>query len=291
MSITLTVNDAVTHLVTVGTFNDGSVSVCIPDMQYPPCSSSIVLEAQLQTSIDVISLLMTVDACRNKFRNLESISLVAYYMPYSRQDRICNKGEALSCKVFADLINGCGFKSVTMADPHSDVMPSLINNCQIIDVSSIISADKDLSLMLMKKQCMLVAPDMGARKKVEGVAKRFGHSEIIQGSKRRDLKTGVLTNFEYYGDVEGKNLLIVDDICDGGGTFVGLAKKLMDGGANKIDLYVTHGFFSRGFNAVCDGENISEVYTTNSIDQPDDTVKNVINLHKTHGERKIEWRF
>ena len=60
--------------------------------------------------------------------------------------------------------------------------------------------------------------------------------------------------------VKGKKCLIVDDICDGGGTFVGSAKLLIEAGADRVDLYVTHGIFSKGIPIHC----IDHVWTTNS---------------------------
>jgi ribose-phosphate pyrophosphokinase len=98
---------------------------------------------------------------------------------------------------------------------------------------------------------------------VDKVAQHFGGLEVIQGMKKRDLKTGELTGFDFYGEVRGKDLLIVDDICDGGGTFIGLAGKLRYEGAKSISLYVSHGIFSRGIEILFDC-GIEMVYTTDS---------------------------
>ena len=79
--------------------------------------------------------------------------------------------------------------------------------------------------------------------------------------KERDLKTGQLTNFKVFNeDLQNKTCFIIDDICDGGGTFVGTAEALKKIGAQKIILVVSHGIFSKGF----DLENIDEIYTTDS---------------------------
>ena len=70
---------------------------------------------------------------------------------------------------------------------------------------------------------------------------------IIRADKIRDTMTGALSGFEVYADdLTGKDVVILDDLCDGGGTFIGLAKKLREKGAAKITLYVTHGMFTKG---------------------------------------------
>ena len=109
----------------------------------------------------------------------------------------------------------------------------------------------------------LVSPDKGAFSKVKALATTLGGIPFIKADKVRDPETGDLSGFSYEGSVQGLDLLIVDDICDGGGTFVGLAKILKEGGAKSISLYVSHGIFSKGLK-VLDGA-IDAVYTTDSL--------------------------
>jgi len=89
---------------------------------------------------------------------------------------------------------------------------------------------------------------------------------VIDASKVRDVKTGEIlyTSVNYQeGGLKGKNVLIVDDICDGGRTFIELARVLENyNEANSVDLYVTHGIFSKGLG-VFDGL-IDKIYTPNS---------------------------
>ena len=86
---------------------------------------------------------------------------------------------------------------------------------------------------------------------------------MIECSKNRDVKTGKLTGFSVYtDDLNGKDCLIVDDICDGGGTFIGLAEKLKNKNSGKLYLAVSHGIFSNGFtNLDC----FERIFTTDSI--------------------------
>lgn len=244
----------------VNTFNGGEEYVGInQQIQYPTRVVEITVVAKLKNSSDVMKLLLLKDALSRNFPSAVTYNLVMDYVPYARQDRVCNKGESLSIRVFCNLINAMNFDSVQISDPHSDVTPALINNCKITEQSSIISNSLNLN-----SYDAIVAPDYGSTKKAETTAKIF-NKEVIQGVKHRDLATGNLTGFGYFGDVSGKRLIILDDICDGGGTFVGLANKLLEGGAISVDLYVTHGIFSRGLENLLDN-GIYKIYTTDSFE-------------------------
>lgn len=71
---------------------------------------------------------------------------------------------------------------------------------------------------------MLVAPDAGALKKIDAVARAAGVAEYAILSKKRDVASGNLTGFALVaGDVKDRDVLIVDDLCDAGGTFIGSA--------------------------------------------------------------------
>lgn len=225
----------------------------------------IRVEASIADSDGVMALAMTKNALEELYPRVP-VELKLGYVPYARQDRVCNAGEALSIKVFCDMINNMDFSKVTILDPHSDVTPALLDRCKIVTVEQILAKylELDNALHLLPGALTLVAPDAGATKKVDKVATCFGGLEVIQGLKKRDTATGKLSGFDYMGDVKGKKLLIVDDLGDGMGTFIGLAKKLREGGAVSIALYISHGIFSKGIEVVLDN-GIDEVYTTNSF--------------------------
>jgi ribose-phosphate pyrophosphokinase len=186
------------------------------------------------------------------------------YTPYARQDRACAKGEANGIKVFSKLINSMGFDSVTILDPHSDVATALIDNVIVVKPSSIIG-NFGLGNKLRAGNLHLISPDAGANKKVFEVAKIFGTSRVIRADKVRNPATGQITSTEVYcEDLGGQEVLIVDDICDGGMTFIKLAEALKAKGAGGINLYVSHGIFSKGLQPLFDS-GINRIYTTNSF--------------------------
>lgn len=202
---------------------------------------------------DIIELLLVVDAIKRTGAHLGR--LIMPYVPFGRQDRVANPGEAFSLKVFADLINNLGFVQVVITDPHSEVTPALFNNCKVIHQHEIFAP-----MLANQKDFVLVSPDGGALKKIYKLAEKVNCHSVIEFSKHRNVKTGEITGVQTpWIDLNAKDCVIVDDICDGGRTFVEIAKVLQRMKAGKITLMVTHGFFTQGLQ-VFDGL-IDEIYT------------------------------
>lgn len=186
--------------------------------------------------------------------------LIIPYFPAARQDRVMVKGEPLSVKVYADIINSLNFNSVLVYDAHSEVTPALLNNCEVISNHKFIKK----VISIISKDVLLISPDGGALKKIYKVSEFLGGIEVVECSKSRDVKTGKLTGFKVYAnDLKGQDCLIVDDICDGGGTFLGLAQELKNKNAGNLYLVVSHGIFSKGFDEL--NKIFKNVFTTNSF--------------------------
>ena len=241
-------------------FSGGEVHINIEDIKMDG-----YIYASITNSEDLIKLLMVTDAYKRKFNITPELYLP--YIPYARQDRVCNNGEALSIKVFANLINSQNYPAVHVLDPHSDISTALINNVKVTDNTALVKKvwDNDLK-SYHKDDLYLVSPDAGALKKTHKVAKAIGYDrEVIFCEKQRDTKTGEITGTKIYCDnIEDNNFILVDDICDGGRTFIEIAKVLKEKGANRIILVVSHGIFSKGLD--CIFEYIDDIYTTTSFD-------------------------
>jgi ribose-phosphate pyrophosphokinase len=249
-------------------FNGGEVNLRLPEnFLGNPEVGSVIVDAWLQSSDDIIALCMLTDALKREYP-VAKYQLLINYIPYARQDRVCNEGEALSIKVFANIINTLSFDSVALIDPHSEVAGAVLDNVtRVVTQDEIIQTSPVLATKLSEKGVILISPDAGATKKTETVSKAFGGVPVVQGYKQRDLATGALSGFGV-SDPEGllhqADCLIVDDICDGGGTFLGLAAELRKAGAQTVSLYVTHGIFSQGIEKLLDN-GIDRVYTTDSF--------------------------
>jgi ribose-phosphate pyrophosphokinase len=234
--------------------------------------------ARLQSSNDVMELVLVTDALRQI--DPTPICLIMPYVPYGRQDRVCVPGESFSLKAFAGVINSLNYVDVTVVDPHSDVTGAVFNNISIITQLNIINKWVDFATMVMGNQAIFVSPDAGANKKTSELAKYFNHQEFIRADKLRDLETGkIKETIVYANDLTGRTVIIADDICDGGRTFIELAKVLKAKGANKVVLYVTHGIFSKGHNELLKN-GIDDIWTTDSYSTATGNLK-CFNLFET----------
>lgn len=208
------------------------------------------IEARLYDAAGVMDLLLATDALRRAIPVGATVRLVMPYVPYARQDRVAAPGEALSAKVFAALINSQGYSSVEAWDPHSDVIPALIDNLRVTSTRSLLQAavaGKGQAQLL--RECAFVAPDAGARKRVGDLARVYG-TEVVYADKVRDVVTGKLSGTRVPDVLPERPLLVIDDLCDAGGTFLLLADALREKTSQPLYLYVTHGLFTRGLDAL-----------------------------------------
>lgn len=254
------------------TFSGGEEHVRFEPTEFTG-TAKIEIFARLTNSSKLIQLMMATDALKRLSFNKVPIELVIPYFPYARQDRVCVNGEALGAEVMARFINDLDFAKVTIWDAHSDVSPALIHNVVNVPQTELLKRSEQLSNRLLTGELCLLSPDAGASKKTLKIAEEFnGEPEVIQAQKQRNLKTGEILKTEISGQVANKNVLIVDDICDGGRTFIELAKVLKSRGANEISLFITHGIFSKGLE-VFEGL-IDAIYTTDSFKPKNEFVTN-----------------
>lgn len=214
----------------------------------------VALNARIQSSDDLIAVLQAKDALHRMYANAV-IDLFMPYIPYARQDRVCNGGESLSLRVFTDIINAAKFESVTVLDAHSPTAIALLDRCFAWDQFHCFGKIKQ-----DWANWTIVAPDMGASKKCEDFARRVGAAGVIYFDKQRELSTGKIKRIQLLGEKPvDQKLLVLDDICDGGRTFVGMLPSLE---GNRVDLAVTHGIFSAGVDVLTSA--FGHVYTTDS---------------------------
>jgi ribose-phosphate pyrophosphokinase len=245
------------------TFPGGEVGIKLDVTNYKFFydKNKVTLIARITKSEDFFALAMIKDALEQMGE--KNINLFIPYIPYARQDRICDNGESFSLKVFANLLNSLNFPLVTIVDPHSEVCPALINNVKVITQYDVVAAwDEFIQRIKFGK---IVSPDSGANKKSAKIAKYLDHEEFIRADKLRDLTNGnIKETIVYCDDFKGKDVVIIDDLIDAGGTFILLAKVLKDKNIGKIILFCTHGIFSKGTKPLFEG-GINEIYTTNSF--------------------------
>jgi ribose-phosphate pyrophosphokinase len=214
-----------------------------------------------QNTHDLFSIALAKDALEQTDGKGLFTRLFLPYVPYARQDRVCDRGESFSLKVLANFINSLNFDEVIILDPHSDVTPALINNVKVISQFDIIRQWQEFKNRI-GSNCVFVSPDAGGNKKTAKVAGYFNHNSFGRADKLRDLTNGnILETIVYESDFGKKDVIVVDDIADGAKTFIELAKVCKAKNCGKFVLYCTHGIFSKGTKL----ENIDEIWTTDSF--------------------------
>lgn len=261
-------------------FPGGEVQIQLPkeftDDEYRYLNiDEITIRTILNSSDSILELIFVKKALDNFYPN-NIINLVIWYLPYARQDRVTVIGECDSGFQLLFMLQKLNFNKIFVADIHSDKifnnqfwkkLPfheyyiSTINNTKLIE--------HDVLLILMDKKLeydILIAPDKGSFNKVKRVSEFFNIPFVV-GNKIRDPKNGKLSHYELDANIEileNKRLLVIDDICDGGGTFVLLSEELKNHKPMSYDLYVIHGIFSKGVDVLYNA-GYGTIITTNSL--------------------------
>lgn len=196
------------------------------------------IEARIANADELFDVLLAKDALSTRGC---PVALDIRYLLGARMDRQLSPDQPFTLAVVARQLLSAGFQRIRVLDPHSEA------SLRLLGASAVYPQRLFARLLLARTlETILIAPDVGATDRVQRLSP--SSFRILQGHKHRDPLTGTLSAFsvEDTGAVRGKSCLIVDDLCDGGGTFVGLARLLNDAGATAVDLFVTHGIFSKG---------------------------------------------
>ena len=220
----------------------------------------ILVVARLNSHDDLFELLQVVETIRNLDPRIDIFAFIPY-IPYGRNDRRTANNEGLGLKVMAKILNDCNFAQIFTIDPHSSVTEVLLDRVTAFypTLTSSSFYNKFFTQSSPFMRTIFILPDAGAEKKYRDKLPRFANGSaprIAVGEKVRNPKTGVLSDFVIRSMPETtvgyakEKYLVVDDICDGGGTLLGLADALarfcgvVNPMALDLGLYVTHGIFS-----------------------------------------------
>lgn len=267
----------------ISKFPDGQQSVTIMDyLQVYP----VTIKSRLNSFKDLELIICATQALRDL--RVKEIHLYVPYFVGARSDRKFVQGSTNYLKnVICPIINSQNFETVKVIDAHSDVLEACLNNYvkednhRLVKFALPLIDNKDGA----QKRVVLVSPDAGAYKKIFDVAQKFGIENVVTAMKHRDIQTGKIThteipNINQYG--EDHKFVIVDDICDGGRTFIELAKEIRKHNAiSDIHLIVTHGIFSAGLKPL--NQEFTSIFCTNSysdMNDPEFSLRNDNEMHQ-----------
>jgi len=263
------------------TFSGGERQIRLPELGLnlsEPDNKNIIVDCKLKSPDDIMDMLLVSNALWYRYNGGFHITFNIWYLPYARQDRVCYQGEAFSTEVMRGLLGLVRCQVLNVADLHSpQVLDAKVKETTCLDI---FKANPDI----LKGVTALVSPDKGSSIKVKSIGDHF-NIPVIYCDKNRDQDTGYITDYKIKTGVdhipEG-NLLVIDDICDGGKTFELLSKSLDDFIKNGVEiadtlkLYVTHGIFSKGL------DDLKDLYdgfiTTDSFYNRDSHLVKVVKL-------------
>lgn len=210
---------------------------------------------------NLMELLIIIDALKRA--SASSITAVNPHYGYSRQDRKVCPRTPISAKLVADLITVAGASRVITMDLHSGQIQGFFN----IPFDNIYSSPVILSYVkenLLTDNTVCVAPDSGGVERVRHYAKKLGCG-LAMIDKRR---TGhnVAKAMHMVGDVEGKDVIIIDDMVDTAGTLIEGVRAIKEHGANTIYACATHPVFSDpALDRIEDCKELDGIIVTDTI--------------------------
>lgn len=248
--------------------------ITMEGISYIDWSKEIQIKSRLNNWIDLEIIACTVASLKEI--GYKRIHLYIPYVVGARSDRkFGNGGNNYLKNVICPALNHLELESITVLDPHSDCLEMGIKNYKKIDNYELITWSLGKiypqNPITRNRNFIFVSSDAGASKKIFKVAEKLGYKgDILICGKDRD-ENGKLTrtivpslpNFE-------KDIIILDDIIDGGRTFINIAKEIknIEEFNGKIYLIITHGIFSAGFKEL--SQYFDGIYCTNSYQDKDD---------------------
>lgn len=211
-------------------YPDGGIYATITDFSDP------FINERINSYEDLFFIKSLKDIC--DYNNIQNVELFIPCLFQQQHDRRFENNQSFEGRLVAEFINSCNFSKVTVFHPHSDVIVGQINKCHIKDNSEYIQW---VLRQIPTNNLIMMSSDAGGFKPLIKLTEHIEwKGDTYSASKSRDPKTHKLTQLIDRQDFGGKDLLIIDDLCVGGGTFIGLAQMLRERNCGKLYLAVSH---------------------------------------------------
>ncbi len=218
-----------------------------------------IVQSTNTPSDNILELLIMIDAARRS--SAHKITAVIPYFGYSRQDRKDQPRVSITAKLIANLITVAGADRVITMDLHASQVQGFFDiPFDHLYASAVFLKTLDF---VNNNNLAVVSPDVGGIKLARAYAKRLNAELVVIDKRRPNQNVSEVMNV--IGNVEGKNVLLVDDIIDTAGTFTQAAKILKDRGAKSIRGICTHAVFSSNAVELLNEAPIDELFVTDTI--------------------------
>lgn len=218
----------------------------------------------------LMELVFMIDAAKRS--SAREITAIVPYFGYARQDRKEMARVPISASVVANIIEGSGADRILTIDLHSEQQEGFVKIPwdNLYASFALLPAIKEEKL----KNLVVAAPDKGGMVRAAGYAKLLNSTGIAIVYKERDVSVNnVSETLAMIGEVEGKNVLLVDDMIDTGGTIINAANYIKKKGAKSVRAAVAHGLFSGSALKRVEESSIEEFIVTDTITQRPEVLK------------------
>ena len=218
-----------------------------------------ILKSTFPPAENLMELLLTIDAAKRA--SAYKVIAVMPYFGWARQDRKDKPRVSIGAKLVANLLCAAGVDRIMTCDLHADQIQGFFD----IPVDHIYASKVFIPYLksLKIKDLAIAAPDMGGAKRANAYAKDLACPVIICHKSRE--RANVVASITAIGEVEGKNVVIVDDMIDTAGTLTKAADILMEKGAKSVRACATHAILSGPAYDRINASKLSEVYVTDTI--------------------------
>ena len=208
---------------------------------------------------NLMELLLMIDAAKRA--SAHTIAAVIPYFGWARQDRKDKPRVSIASKLVADILMAAGVNRVITMDLHADQIQGFFNIPVDHLYASTVFVPYIQSLNL--EELVIATPDVGGAKRANNYAK-FLHVPLVLCHKQRS-RANVVAEMTVIGEVEGKNVILVDDMVDTGGTITKAAELMLSKGAKSVRVVCSHAILSDPATQLLNESGITEMITTNSI--------------------------
>lgn len=243
--------------ITLSRFSDGEIQ---PSFNESIRGSDVFLiQSTNQPSDNLLELLLMIDAAKRA--SAHYITAVVPYFGYARQDRKDKPRVAVGAKMIANLITAAGAHRIMTMDLHAAQIQAFFDipvdhlDASIIFVPHI----KALNL----PNLTIASPDMGGSYRARTFAKYFNAEVVICDKQRK--RANEIESMSIIGDVEGQDIVLIDDICDTAGTLSKAASLIMEKGANSVRAVCTHPVLSGNAYETIENSALTELIVTDTI--------------------------
>lgn len=218
-----------------------------------------IVQSTYPSTDNLMELLMAIDAAKRASANY--ITAVIPYYGFARQDRKDKPRVSIASKLVADLLSTAGANRVMTMELHAPQIQGFFNvpvdhlEASIVFVPYIRTLDQD--------NLVIAAPDVGASNRIREVAKVMNLPMVICDKERK--RANEIANMTVIGDVEGKDVVLIDDIIDTGGTLCKAASMLMEKGARTVRALCCHPVLSGKAYENIENSQLTELVVTDTI--------------------------